>query len=117
MTNPAKARGTGFERDVVDFLRANGFPYAERRALRGTKDAGDVAGVVGWVLEAKNHKALDLGAWATEAAREAANDGVTRWAVIHKRRRHGTAEAFVAIPLRLFAELLADAVAGGVDRF
>ena len=45
-----------------------------------------------------------------EAHHEAANDGVSRFAVIHKRRQHGTCEAFVSMPLRVFAELLGDEV-------
>lgn len=106
--NPSKRKGTAFETAVVDYLRANGFPWAERRAQRGTKDAGDVAGVVGWVLEVKNCRSLDLGPWLTEAAQEAANDGVSRFALIHKRRQRSTAEAFVTLPLRLFAELVRD---------
>ena len=103
-----KRKGTAFESAVVAYLREHGFPYAERRALRGSRDVGDVVGVVGWVLEIKNHRALDLGPWMNEAHAEAANDGVSRFAVIHKRRQHGTAEAFVTLPLRLFAELLRD---------
>jgi len=110
MANPSKRKGTQFETDVVRYLVDHGFPFAERRALRGTLDAGDVAGVVGWVLELKNCRALDLGPWMTEAHHEAANDGASRFAVIHKRRQHSTAEAFVTIPLRLFAELLSDEV-------
>jgi hypothetical protein len=108
MTNPSKTKGTAFETAVVDFLRVNGFPYAERRALRGTHDAGDVAGVVGWVLEVKNCRTLDLGPWMNEAHQEAANDGASRYAVVHKRRQHSTPEAFVTLPLRLFAELVRD---------
>src|ERR1700722_13539298 len=103
-----KRKGTAFESAVVAYLREHGFPYAERRALRGSRDAGDVAGVVGWVLEIKNHRAVDLGPWLNGAHAEAANDGVSRFAVIHKRRQHGTAEAFVTLPLRLFAELLSE---------
>jgi hypothetical protein len=108
MANPSKRKGTSFEVAVVDFLQAHGFPYAERRAQRGVNDAGDVAGVVGWTLEVKNCRTLELGPWMNEAHTEAANDGTSRFAVIHKRRQHGTAEAFVSMPLRLFAELLAD---------
>lgn len=108
MANPSKAKGSKFEKEVVEFLQVHGFPYAERRALRGVNDAGDVAGVVGWTLEAKNHKALDLGQWCREAAQEAANCGGRRWAVIHKRRQHNASEAFVTLPLRLFAELLTE---------
>jgi hypothetical protein len=108
MANPSKRKGTSFEVAVVDYLKEHGFPFAERRAQRGVNDAGDVAGIVGWVLEVKNCRSLDLGPWMTEATHEASNDGVSRFAVIHKRRQHGTAEAFVSMPLRLFAELLGD---------
>ena len=63
---------------------------------------------MGWTLELKNHKAMDSGTWCKEAEREAKNDGGSRWAVVHKRRQHSTAESFVTLPLRLFAEMLAD---------
>jgi len=106
--NRSKAKGTAFETDVVRYLIEHGFPYAERRALRGTLDAGDVSGVVGWVLEVKNCRALDLGPWMTEARNEASNDGVSRYAVVHKRRQHGTAESYVTMPLSTFASMLAD---------
>jgi hypothetical protein len=106
--NRSKARGTAFETAVVDFLRAHGFPYAERRALRGNKDCGDVSGIVGWVLELKNHREMDLGTWMTEAQKEAINDGSYRHAVIHKRRGKNVRDAYVTLPLWCFADLLAD---------
>jgi hypothetical protein len=62
------------------------------------------------VIECKNHRAVDLGPWMNEVHHEAANDGVSRFAVIHNRRQHGTSEAFVSMPLRLFAELVGDEV-------
>ena len=108
MANPSKRKGSSFEVAVADYLKENGFPYAERRALRGTDDRGDIAGVVGWVLEAKNCKLTELGPWMNEAKHEASNDGVARYAVVHKRRQHSTGESFVTLPLRLFAELLGD---------
>ena len=110
MANPSKRKGTGFEVAVVDYLKAHGFPFAERRAQRGVNDAGDISGIVGWVIECKNHRAVDLGPWMNEAHHEAANDGASKFAVIHKRRQHGTSEAFVSMPLRLFAELVGDEV-------
>jgi hypothetical protein len=112
VSNPSKRKGTLFEVAVVEFLRENGFPHAERRALRGVNDAGDIAGVVGWTIEAKNHKAMDLGDWCKQAAAEAVNAGGSRWAVVHKRRQHSTAEAFVTIPLREFCDLLGDKFTG-----
>lgn len=108
--NRSKARGTAFETAVVDFMRAHGLPLVERRALRGAKDCGDISGVVGWTLELKNHRELDLGTWMTEAQREAMNDGGYRHAVIHKRRGKNVRDAYVTLPLWLFCEVIGDEV-------
>ena len=45
--------GTAAESAVVRYLRAHGFPHAERRALRGARDAGDITGTPGIVWEVK----------------------------------------------------------------
>lgn len=57
MSARPKDIGTAAESAVVRFLRANGFPNAERRALRGTYDCGDVTGIPGVVIEVKGGKA------------------------------------------------------------
>lgn len=54
MVNRAKQKGTAAEGGVVRFLRANGWPYAERRALTGSADQGDVTGCPGLVFEVKH---------------------------------------------------------------
>ncbi len=51
-----KQKGTAFETLVVRWLAENGFPYAERRALAGTHDCGDVTGIPGLVIECKTTK-------------------------------------------------------------
>jgi Holliday junction resolvase len=104
-------KGTRFESEVVEFLRANGFPHVERRAMRGIRDTGDIAGLPGWVIEVKNCKTLKLGEFVAEAEAEAKQDGGARWALIHKRRQKGAAGAHVTVSLELFAELL-----GAFDR-
>lgn len=110
----SKAKGTLFERQVVEYLQANGFPQAERRALAGSNDRGDVSGIDGWVLEVKNHARMELAEWMDEAWREAANAGSSApghtvdAAVIHKRRMTSTAGSYVTIPLWLFTLLLRD---------
>ena len=108
MSNPSKAKGTRFEVDVVEFLRTHGFPHCERRALRGVNDAGDIAGIVGWSLEAKNCRTMDLAGWMGEAQRQAANAKVYLHAVIHKRRGKNVRDAYVTLPLWAFVALLAD---------
>lgn len=101
-----KRAGARFEQQVADYLATNGFPYAERRHTNGPKDRGDIAGVPGWTLEAKAERTMDVAGALNESAKEAANAG-TRWhAAILKRRRRSIADAYVVLPLYLFAELV-----------
>ena len=44
MVNKPKILGTQWETDVVRYLQAHGAPLAERRALSGPVDKGDIAG-------------------------------------------------------------------------
>lgn len=100
----SKARGTAFESLVVRGL-ARWFPAVERRALAGTLDRGDIAGVPGWTVECKAVRAMSLGAWLDEAKVEAGNARTPFYAVVHKRRGKGAAEdQFVSMPLSVFAE-------------
>lgn len=72
----SKAIGTATERAVVMFLRRHGFPHAERRALAGVHDLGDIVGTPGIAWEVKGGKtaatAADglVGQWLTETERE-----------------------------------------------
>lgn len=109
MSNPSKRKGTEAERKVVEYLQANGFPYAERRALAGALDKGDVTGVPGVVLEVKNHAALDLAGWLNELMREVDNAQARYGAVVAKRRGHGDAGQWYAImPFETLVRLLND---------
>lgn len=111
-------KGSTFERALVDYLRNHGFPFAERAYGAGRPDdRGDIDGIVGWVIEAKNHKTLELARWCDEAAKEAttghpwpAGAGLLRrpWAVIAKRRNRPISDAYVVMPLEQFARLVAD---------
>lgn len=104
----SKQKGTAFETAVCDYLR-DFFPAVERRAMQGAKDCGDIANIPNTVLEVKNQKAMDLAGWLKEAKAEALNAGVTRYAVIHKRRGVGDmGEQYATIPLFLLAELLGE---------
>lgn len=82
----SRARGTRWESTIVDYLRGSGVPHAERRALNGAKDRGDIAGIPGVVIEAKDAKAVTLAAWLDEANTERANDNADLGVVWFKRR-------------------------------
>lgn len=86
-----KSKGTSFETLVVRFLADHGFPYAERRALAGINDLGDITGTPGIVWECKNHKTLAFSEWLIEAEVERANAAADYGIVVAKRRGRGDA--------------------------
>ena len=102
----SKAKGSAWERRIVDYLVANGFRYAERRALEGKNDRGDVAGIPGVVIEAKNAKRVELAAWMDEAIAEKGNAGAQIGVVVFPRRNCATGRAFVVMELDQFIEVI-----------
>ena len=82
----SKRKGTAWESAIVAFLRDKGFPYAERRALSGTLDKGDLTGIPGLVVEAKHVARTDLSGWLDEAEQERDNANAEVGAVWMKRR-------------------------------
>jgi hypothetical protein len=95
MTAYHRAKGSSFERMVADYLKANGFPFADRRVRNGAKDRGDIGGIYAKhqpiVLECKNTTRISLGSWAAEAETERVNDKALAGVVIHKRHGKGKA--------------------------
>lgn len=77
-------KGTRWETAWVQYLREHGVPHAERRALAGNVDRGDIAGIPGIVLECKSG-AFHLAQWLTEAETERTNDGADFGIVLAKR--------------------------------
>tara|TARA_B110000438_G_scaffold269918_1_gene286681 strand:- start:293 stop:628 length:336 start_codon:yes stop_codon:yes gene_type:complete len=88
----AKEKGTFFESLIVEALCRAGWSYAERRSLNGAVDKGDITGVPGVVIEAKNHGTLKLGPWIQEAAIEKANANAEVGVVWAKRKGKGSAD-------------------------
>jgi hypothetical protein len=106
----AKQKGTAAETAVVKYLKDNGFPYAERRALTGTYDKGDITGCGPVVFEVKNHKTLDLAGWIKELQAEITNaEAMTGVVVAKKRGTTFPGEWYAVLPFGLFVELLKEA--------
>jgi Holliday junction resolvase len=104
-----KARGSLFERDLLNYLRNEGYD-AERLRLAGTRDEGDLVlkmGGLPFIIEAKNEKKMDLSGYVREAEVEARNYSLARslgppganFAAVVKRRGKGIGEAYVVVPL------------------
>lgn len=106
----AKQKGTAAETAVVRYLRDNGFIHAERRALHGTLDKGDITGCGPIVFEVKDHKTITLSAWLKELHDEIVNANANTGAVIAKRR--GTTNPgdwYAVMPVSGLVKLLKEA--------
>lgn len=86
--NASKAKGTAWETRIVEWLGAT-YANVERRALSGTRDRGDIAGLPGVVIEAKSVKPTLLSAvfnlGTTELQREVDNDNAALGLLCVKR--------------------------------
>ena len=95
--------GTAAETAVVRYARANGFPGADRLALSGVRDRGDVRLTTGLtagvVVEVKGGKAAEnasparISEWLGEVARAKDNAGAQVAFLVTKRRGVGPANA------------------------
>lgn len=109
MVNPSKAKGTAAESAVVNYLR-EWWPHAERRALAGSADKGDVTGIPSVVIEIKNAAKLAFGPWLKEAEVERINAKASLGVVWAKRRgKTDPADWFVVMDGRTFTRLLREA--------
>lgn len=97
MSTKSKAKGTTAEREVVRYLQ-QWWPAAERRALSGNKDKGDVAGVPGVVIEVKAAARLELAAWRRETLAEQENALAHCSLLVVKRPRKPVAEWDAYLP-------------------
>lgn len=93
----SKAKGTKAESDVVRYLQ-NWWPAAERRALSGNKDKGDVAGIPGVCIEVKAAVTQLLAAWRRETWTEMENAGAHTCVLVVKRPRKPVAQWDAYIP-------------------
>ena len=86
-----KAKGTAAETALVNWLKENGYENAERRALSGKADRGDIAGVSNRVIEVKSGSRLEIPAWLKETEIERINDGALSGYLVIKPKGVGAA--------------------------
>lgn len=105
MTNPAKAKGSAYERLVVGYLRKHGFD-AERTYGAGRQDdRGDIRGLAETVIECKDVQRIDLSTIVDEAKREGDNAKARLAVSVIKRRNRNVSESYVVMPLSDFVLL------------
>lgn len=99
-----RTKGAQAEAAVAAFLREHGFVEAERRRLRGKRDAGDIAGIAGVVVEVKDQRTLEIGKWVNEAAAEADHVGPGALPLVVMKRK-GTTDAGQWFAVTTLAEM------------
>lgn len=112
MANPSKNKGTAWETEIVRYLKEQGFPNVERRTLSGAHDRGDIAGIPGLVIEAKDRQKIELAGFLAEAHKEAMADALASrvpslgvpW--IKRRGKRSAADGYVLLDGADFVELL-----------
>jgi len=103
-------KGPHWEARIVAYLREHGAPHAERRVMGGASDKGDVAGIPGVVIEAKNAAALSLAGWLDEAEAERVNARAELAVVWHHRRgKASPGDGYVTMSGATLVRLLAAA--------
>lgn len=106
----AREAGTKWETAIVAALIDAGWPHTERRRLAGSNDRGDIAGITGVCIEAKNTNRLELAAAVDEAKTEAANAGArigVAW--IKRKGKASPLDGYVVMDGATFLALLGEA--------
>jgi hypothetical protein len=91
--------GTRYETAVVKYLLGHGFPHAERRALAGAADLGDITGTPGIMWECKAGQAAynasdgQVEAWLEECERQRMNARADIGVLVMDRRSYGLGRA------------------------
>lgn len=108
----SRALGTSAETAVVRYLQ-NWWPAAERRALSGNKDKGDVAGIPSVCIEVKAAKTQLIGPWQRETLTEMINAGAHACVLVVKRPYKNVAQWDAHFPVGQLGVGVSHIEAGG----
>jgi hypothetical protein len=109
--------GTRAESMTVAYLRENGFAQAERRALHGNTDLGDITGIPDVVIEvkggeaAKNASVGQINAWLEETETERLNAGADIGILVVQRRQQNVRNWWAVVTVQTHQRLMGYALA------
>lgn len=108
MTTPSKRKGDAHERAIASYLQDMGWKYAERRGGAGaTLDKGDVNGILGCTIEAKDEKRHDFSGYLAELATEMVNaKAETGVVIVKKRGTTNVGEHYALMPVKVWVHLM-----------
>jgi Holliday junction resolvase len=102
-----KNKGDAHERNVVKYFQSRGFQV--ERAKRGNA-TGDILGITGVVVEAKDQRTFALGSWVDQMLAEVEEAGARTGVVIAKRpRTTNVAEHYAILTVEDYLTLLEEA--------
>lgn len=115
----SKAKGSAWERAIALWLASQGV-LVERRIAGSVLDRGDIGGIKGLVIEAKNHARLDLPKWVSELETEITNErehldrkGFPTWTTgavwVKKKGKSSAGDGYIVMSPALWLELLRNA--------
>lgn len=110
MTTASKRKGSQYERDVVKWLRDQGWVSAERAYGAGRNDdVGDIDGTP-FCVECKATKVIDLPGFLRELETEMVNGRFEMGVVLVKRRGSAdVGDSYAVMPASLWARLAREA--------
>lgn len=110
MSTPQKRKGSAWELSIAKYLVEQGWRHAERRIAGSTLDKGDIYGIIGCVIEAKNEKRIDIAGYMKELDVEMRNAKAdTGAAVVKKRGTTSVGDAYAIMPVHVWVKLLKEA--------
>ena len=102
----SRAKGTAWESAIVGYLRAKGYHRAERRALAGAQDKGDIH-LPGLMIEAKALRDITLASIMDEVVAQTAHcEPGTLGVAWIKRRNKGIDRSYVVMEPDTFLALV-----------
>lgn len=86
---------------MVRLAREMHWPYAERRALTGGKDRGDITGIPGVVIQVKDQAEQRIATWMDDTIIQMHNDNASMCMLVVKKKFKNPKEWDAYIPLWL----------------
>jgi hypothetical protein len=110
MSTPSKRKGSAWELAIAKYLIEKGWKHAERRIAGSTIDKGDIYGIIGCVIEAKNEKKITLSEYMKELEVEVANaKATTGVAIVKKKGTTDVGQAYAVMPVEMWVKLMKEA--------
>lgn len=110
MSTPSKRKGSAWELAIAKYLIEKGWIYAERRIAGSNVDKGDLNGIIGCVIEAKNEKKITLSEYLKELEVEMKNaKAKTGVVMIKKKGTTDVGQGYAVMPIDVWVDLMKEA--------